>query len=978
MKSTGRVGVLIMACVAAVSAPSRAAVGVLVNSLPGAATDIGAALIDALSAAGLAAQPLAPSDLLDAALVSPATLDLLLLTDAGRLPAAAAPLLERYLDAGGNLIALGAPLFDETSVLDGGTWLSRKAYERARNEVVAEHLIDGFDYETAPPWTRSTDNDAGIVSATTEAPGATGAGRCLRVEIDHLTNWELLYSQDLAAPLPAGHTLTCLWAKGDGRTGHLMVEWMERDGSRWIATVPLSTEWQHVALAEDAFTYWPSVEQRRGGRLSLAGAQRLTIGVAVSHLGHPGPQAYWVDEIGTATDPWAARGLSWEVSFRPRDGLWPAYKVYDATDVARLEPAELPMPARVRAAHPRPEGTGFDKRRDWRWLPWITAHGADGDWRGACAIAVLERKSGAAYAAYTIPDTDWYRREETRANVVQLVRRLIDDAFFYEAGAPQYTYFADQSIRAGARVFARGAQRAEPHFVQFHIFQHGRPVQWKSPPLPLELGAGGIVEATYDIGAEWTPAPATAEYRLAALLLRGGIEPTNAVDYICHDLALWLPPAQPNYVTASAGDFIRDGSPWIVHAVNYMPSSGIAVEEYSFFEHWLGRPAYGPEVMQRDLERVAALGFNAVSVFIDHQSLDAMNLLDFLRRCERLDLKVNLSLRPGTPMDFQWEKIKAIIETYRLASNDTVFAYDLAWEPHHNNDEGRARYAGEWTRFVIERHTSLEQAFAVWGVTAEIDNETLRVPSNAQLFNEGPWTAMVADYRAFLDQLLARHYAAARDLVRGIDPHHLVSFRKWLAGDPTYSWGIGPPYDLEGLGQAVDLFGLEAYGRMGDWERVKPGVFSVAYARAVNPALPVFWAEAGMHVWDEGRMAADPAKLEAQARFYEDVYKMLLLSHSNGVAHWWYPGGYRVNERSDYGIINPDGTDRPVTAVIRRYGPLLTALGKTPQPTVYLDVDRRRYATGIVGVYAEIKDEYWRLVDAGEVVGLRLLHMQDQ
>ena len=66
------------------------------------------------------------------------------------------------------------------------------------------------------------------------------------------------------------------------------------------------------------------------------------------------------------------------------------------------------------------------------------------------------------------------------------------------------------------------------------------------------------------------------------------------------------------------------------------------------------------------------MNLNAVSVFIHHESLGAQHLLDLLRRCEALGLHVNQSLRPGTPMDFQWQQMKELIEYYKLAQNDAV------------------------------------------------------------------------------------------------------------------------------------------------------------------------------------------------------------------------------------------------------------------------------------------------------------------
>jgi hypothetical protein len=109
-----------------------------------------------------------------------------------------------------------------------------------------------------------------------------------------------------------------------------------------------------------------------------------------------------------------------------------------------------------------------------------------------------------------------------------------------------------------------------------------------------------------------------------------------------------------------------------------MPSSGVGTEDGEYFEYWLDPQPYDPEVIERDLSDVAALGMNMISVFVYYRSLGSRNLLDLLRRCERHGLKVNLSLRPGTPMDFRWDEMRVLIVDNRLPENDTIFAYDLA------------------------------------------------------------------------------------------------------------------------------------------------------------------------------------------------------------------------------------------------------------------------------------------------------------
>jgi hypothetical protein len=416
-----------------------------------------------------------------------------------------------------------------------------------------------------------------------------------------------------------------------------------------------------------------------------------------------------------------------------------------------------------------------------------------------------------------------------------------------------------------------------------------------------------------------------------------------------------------------------------------MPSSGIGLANWRHFEHWVGRGAYDPEVIERDLLRVKAMNMNAVSVFIYHESLGAQHMLDFLRRCEAHGLKVNLSLRPGTPLDFRWNEMRELIEHYRLAQNDTVFAYDLAWEPRHEPHALQSDYAKLWPAWAEKRYGNVDAARKAWGVGAvnlkfEIsDFNSLPAPPMKWFTQDGPWRKLVADYRLFLDDLLREKYSEARRLVKAIDPNHAVSFRMQHAGDPTFNWDAFLPYDFHGLASAVDICEPEAYGRIGDWEKVKPGRFTADYARLCDATKPVLWAEMGCSVWDNLHMAPAREKLEFQARYFRDFYRMMTESGADGIFFWWYPGGYRLNEQSDFGIINPDGTDRPVTKIIREQGAtFLKARRSKWKPDYWITVDRDRDARGLFGIYDAVKDEYWKAIADGKTPGLKWAHRPGQ
>ena len=809
--------------------------------------------------------------------------------------------------------------------------------------------------------------------------------------MDKLTGWDTFLSPPLTNPFPPGHVLTCFRARGTPQTRQLALEWTERDGSRWIATVDLAPEWRDYALPPEAFKPWQPPPHRRGkdDGFRPENAARFVVGLAHTHTAvEGGRQEYWLADVGTAPSPFG--GARPPGDFKPPhwESLCPGYQFFPLTLPVRVERAGFRAdesdlsdtkttalaPAALVGMHPRPRGVGFRQDRAYRWEPLLVAHDArTGEHRGAVAALLVHVKPpfrGGVWAGFTPTDPAFYRQTLVQDCLRHTLERMRRGLFLVEGGAEFFTVFEDQAVPLGARAvnFGRSAQDN----LALQVRARSGQGEFAPPAARWTLTPGETAEMTHT----WKPEhwPGRGWQVVSELFVNGQL-----ADRLTHELHVWRPRARPAFIEARDGGLWLRGKPWKAHGVNYMPASAIGLANHQHFEHWVGRGAYDPEVIERDLRRVKAMDLNAVSVFIYHQSLDALHLLDFLRRCEALGLKVNLSLRPGTPMDFRWTEMRALIEHYRLAQNDTVFAYDLAWEPSHGNEAQQQKaYGALWPAWVERRYGAVDAARAAWGIgEADLkfevaDFKSLPVPPMKWLTHDGPWRKLVADYRRFLDELLAERYGAARRLVQSIDPHHAVSFRMQYSGDPTFNWDGLLPYDFAGLADAVDIWEPEAYGRIGDWEKVKAGRFTADYARLCDPTKPILWAEMGVSVWDNLHMRPAPEKLAFQAQYYRDFYRLLRESAADGIFFWWYPGGYRLNEQSDYGIINPDGTDRPVTRVIREEGArFLRARKPAWRPDHGIAVDRDRDARGLFGIYEALKDEYWRAVAAHKTVGLR-------
>lgn len=957
-------------------------IALLNGDWPGQNRSVIDALAAALRRAGYRPTLLDAPAFMNPLVVSPERFDLLIITGGRELPIETAPTLASFLKRQGNLIAIGTPLYADPLRRVQDSWMKPADIRAKLNAVQPAQVLYDFESESPVGWTRSSNKMDSPVTWTCAGEGAGGSQKSMHVRIGDLVGWETFAAPPLAeSTIAPTQNVLCFWAKSGERTRRVAIECIERDGSRWIATVPLEREWTHQALVEADFAYWHDspTGSRRGGqgdRLQFTATARITVGLAFTHTGMEGGRhEFWIDELGFAASPLVEVAATSRVEFPPTELLWPTYKCYGTSDVQRIRPhwmqalietPDLPSPKALWCPHQRPHGTGFNKNRPWRMVTVTEAVSDSGDFRGPALTLMLQQEPGQpaqGWATLGSDDPAFLIAPPVLDAIAALAGRMLQGLFLFEGGSEFYTVFPGEPVRLGTRVVnIRRGRQAEAEVRIRVLGSGGEPAKHQY----VKSVRGG--DAPVVLETSWSPGQLAPEaYRVVTELIRG----QRVSDRLQHDLTVWQAKDSPEYVTARDGDFYLRGQKWYPYGVNHMPASGIGTEDYLFFEHYLSRRAYDPEIFDRELARIKSLGMNMISTFVGYDYHADRNLLDYLQRCDKYGLKVNLSLRPGTPMDFEWDKMREMIVQNRLAQNDTVFAYDLAWEPFIGRQRERTRWDTRWNQWIQRHYATIEAAEKAWGFAVPRTAEGhVTNPLDAHCGSDGPWGKLVADYRRFIDEIVDEHYTRARELVRSVDSNHLVSFRMTVAGDPTFNQAHNMPYDFRGLVRGVDLFGPEGYGRIGDWSRVRPGMFTVAYARAVDPAKPVMWAEYGVSSWDLDQMQASPALLDFQGRFYEDFLKMVLQSGANGAVCWLYPGGFRTNEKSDFGIINPDGTDRPVTAVLRKYAEPVTRPRDIPEPDVWIEYNPDEPA-GIEGIYEKVSPGFWRTLESGKVPGLR-------
>jgi hypothetical protein len=949
-----------------------------------------------LQAAGFTVCRLTGGELANPAILDGRVLPVVIVVNATTVPASAVAAIGQYAHTGGFLVSLGGPAFSNLQWRWHGVSYAKPDLLKKLLVGLASNPLKLQKYPVHWQRLTSESSQSAGVAATTGPQGSRG----YRFTYGNFeTGWDNFQVRTLAPP--PDNTLTVFWAKGNKRTKALYVEWDERNGVRWKTAIGLTPHWKRYAIPESAFSRWPKPvppgQSGPGSHLQLSLSRRLILGLVSNMLPPPvdGKHVFCVAGIGTAAVPpsleaAADQYLFGRVNLPVIGTISPAYKLFPVTDMKTLEvnaaqaiapAANLPTPASILGIYPRAQANSLDQQMAKRYMPLLEARGKHG--RFVAVAAALELPSAAALPrqaiTLSVPITDpsFFASSATQQWLAAVIKRVKRGVYLADGGTKETTCFSGMSMPVGAVVMNRSTTlqtvRLKSSITNVDgkiVFQHAF--------------AGTIApDGRKNCVTVWTPsAPSRWEsvFHVTTMLYCGG----KVIDRLAGEFRVLGSVQHPHFVTAKNGLFYLRGKPWYAYGVNFWPESSMAQENWKLFLNWFSRRSYDPQTVERNLEDVKAMGFNTISVAVTSSADNGWNLLDVLARAKELGLKVNLAIagidglpgETGGPGEFQWNPVKRFINKFRLAENDTLFAYDIAWEPHWGTHTNRSRFDSLWQKWIVHHDGSIKKAEARWHCPVPRQNGHITNPLDPQIIagHRGNAATMILAYDRFLNGLLKRCYGNARNLIHRLDPHHLVSFRMSMAGDPGanpyYDYGF---YNFTGLKNAVDLFEPEGYGVMSAKRHIADqAIFTVQYARAVNPALPMIYAEFGRSAWNQ-MTHRDGLSLEKHvARVYTRFYQALLKAGANGAICWWFPGGYRCGERSDFGIINPDRSWRPVTYVIHKFAAKMKAPRPLPAPNVWIPI-RLNHVRGVVGIYRSIKKEFWAAVDADKLPGFTIV-----
>ena len=272
-----------------------------------------------------------------------------------------------------------------------------------------------------------------------------------------------------------------------------------------------------------------------------------------------------------------------------------------------------------------------------------------------------------------------------------------------------------------------------------------------------------------------------------------------------------------------------------------------------------------------------------------------------------------------------------------------------------------------------QRYGSIESAVADWGFSPSLGPDgALPVPTSEMCTTRGAWDPLVAAFRRAWSDVFSQAYRDIVTRLRAYDSQHLISFRFGACSIPS-GQAFAHSHSI-GVLKHVDFMNPEGYSLSRGWciptpaDDLRKGGLITLYFRHFSNEKPVVWMEFGYTVngmvdpWTQDRVHVDPKEIAFQKVEYEGLFAMFLESGARGAAAWWMPGGFRLGENSDFGIVDPDGAERPACKVMLENLPKFDQVRHDP-PTVFIDLDLDTHAADGWQVYSEA---YLRLVKAGQ------------
>ena len=928
---------------------------------------------------------------------------LVIIAGVDTVPAVAKPALATYLNNDGRVLMLGGPAFESLLYEYDGKWYDASNYGeailRSLDDDCQEIILDTWSKTLTNDLRPSSDNSTAVVK-TIGNYGLSGSSRQLFYEVKNLSSWATSELR-VNVTLEAANLLSFYAKPGDDHTEGFSFEIEESNGARWFAVVPFtSNDWKLYTYMPSDFTWYKSSPSPRGSEPDLSDITKIRIGWASSHSKFTaGHHSFYLSDMTLSyleSEMTSTENIAFEL-----DGVAPLYEQYPITNGANVvtEKSQLfvterdyVLPETLVSCHPGASGIGYGNDANSRFIPLLRVTDEKGLHSGYAAwidlYASTSTRNGDIESSmvgyFGAVSEDFYNADGIAA-VVETAVAMTRNTFLVDGGTKEHIYVSadTEDIVAGAQfVTLPGFSENDGQLsVQVTLYEGDRSLVTYSTADFSTIKLKNSIQA---LQASYALKNGQPDRAVTTLSLDGKI-----IDRIEQDIHFWeaKPASERKFVYTEDGYFKRDGKIVNFFGVNYSPSYNAASGTNDS-----GVYVYDPTVVYQDLLRIKELGMNAVAMWVDLEDMtDCNDILDILRMCEELELYVDLSVRGYTyPLKkFNAEKAETLIRHLHFHENDIIYAYDIAWEHRIGNYDGnwapndshgpgyfigRQAWDDDFTAWVKVQYGSVETAEAAWGVKLSRTSKGELLVTDAMLDDTSDkYQKAIAAYYRFIDDIVSIQMQENLATLESLAPDQLISFRMSMSGSALRTSNFKPSthcFDFQTLASTMDFMQPEGYQLAATDAKALQITFANAYARYAQPDSPIVWKEFGYHVWPDrvdGNFYPSEDIQRMAAAYYEYVFSYALTAHSSGMFCWYSTSGYRVDEDSDYGIYNPDGSDRPLTALIREYAPKFIAQGER-EGEVLIEIEKDDYVGGIYGMFDEISHELAMAHAAGKPV----------
>ncbi len=306
----------------------------------------------------------------------------LILPDASRFPLPFWAALERFVEKGGRLLAMGRNPFAEKVSIHNGQACSER--EGLLSRLQTAQPVPGLS--SIQLWRHM--NESGVMrGAVRPARSEKWPWTAVDVYVEDFLDWDTLSLPDVpgAKMAEAGNGLA-VYLRGDEVTTRLAIMCEEKDGSVWSCTIAVSPHWQPHVLRVSDFNYFRGGKKRGGSgdHLHFSSIDRIEVGLSMRLAPQsPGEHRFGVSDFRILDDA----GLASDIHDGPDLlALSPSFRRYETevSEIHKLDAGDsyyLPDLV-VQSPFPRSHGQGGRHAAPYRWIPLYEARDQNGETRG--------------------------------------------------------------------------------------------------------------------------------------------------------------------------------------------------------------------------------------------------------------------------------------------------------------------------------------------------------------------------------------------------------------------------------------------------------------------------------------------------------------------------------------------------------------------------------------------------------------------